>query len=323
MSPENPTQQFARTVTPRRALGCFVLALPFLLTAQSAHAASKDSMKRAAKTACLSGDYTKGVALLAELYVDTNDPIFIFNQGRCFEQSGRYEDAVIRFREYQRKNADAGHQPDAEAEKHIADCLALLDKQKAPAPEQEQGAASAGAKPAATAGEAGTAGASPATSQPPAAPSEPPISPGPASTPAALPPPVPAPDGPSTASPGLSPDEATMPVQKKLGFAAGGLGLAGIGVGVIAYFVAKDYLDKSSSLGCSDASCTGAAKTEYNHAQTAVTVSNVSAVAGGVLVLGGLVLILTSPSATSASHGVALVPIVGPGLGQLALTGRF
>jgi len=323
MSPENPTQQFARTVAYRRALGCFVLVLPFLLARPSAHAASKESMKRAAKTACLSGDYTKGVALLAELYVDTNDPIFIFNQGRCFEQSGRYEDAVIRFREYQRKNTDAGHQPDAEAERHIADCLALLDKQKAPAPEQEQSAASAGSRPTVTAGEVGAVGPFPATSQPPAASPEPPISPGPASTAVVLPPPAPLPAEPSAVNPGLSHDEAPMPVQKKLGFAAGGLGLVGVGVGVIAYLVAKDHLNKSNSLGCSDASCTGAAKTEYNHAQTAVTVGNVSVVAGGVLVLGGLVLILTAPSATAASRGVALVPVVGPGRGHLALTGRF
>jgi hypothetical protein len=70
------------------------------------------------------------VALLAELYVTTNDITFLFNLGRCFEQNGRYEDAIVRCREYQQKNADAGNAPDAEADKHIVKCQALLDKQK-------------------------------------------------------------------------------------------------------------------------------------------------------------------------------------------------
>ena len=87
---------------------CCIFLLPFLVAVQGAQAGSRESKERAAKTACLSGDAAKGVALLAELYVDTNDIIYLFNQGRCFEQNGRYADAIIRFREYQGKNRDAG-----------------------------------------------------------------------------------------------------------------------------------------------------------------------------------------------------------------------
>lgn len=105
------------------ALAC--LALPAV-----ALAAAKDSKERVAKTACLAGDMAKGVALLAELYVSTNDAVYLFNQGRCFEQNGKYEEAMVRFREYQQKKADAGSAPDPEAEKHITKCQALLDKQK-------------------------------------------------------------------------------------------------------------------------------------------------------------------------------------------------
>ena len=70
--------------------------------------------------ACLSGDYTKGVAILSELFVDTKDPTYLFNQGRCFEQNRRYEDAVARFEEYLRiaeGKLDAADR--AAAEKHI------------------------------------------------------------------------------------------------------------------------------------------------------------------------------------------------------------
>jgi len=68
------------------SLRCFTFLLPFLIATQGAQAGGKESKERAAKTACQSGDAAKGVALLAELYVDTNDITFLFNQGRCFEQ---------------------------------------------------------------------------------------------------------------------------------------------------------------------------------------------------------------------------------------------
>ncbi len=57
----------------------------------------------AAKTACGAGEVSLGVRLLAELYTDTNDPIWIFNQGRCYQQNGQVEPGIQRFREYLRK----------------------------------------------------------------------------------------------------------------------------------------------------------------------------------------------------------------------------
>jgi hypothetical protein len=113
-----------------------VLLIPFAILAASGTtwAAGKDSKERAAKTACLAGDYAKGVALLAELYVSTGEAIYLFNQGRCFQQNGKYEEAIVRFREYQRKNIDAGRAPDAVAEKHIADCREQLAQNKPATP---------------------------------------------------------------------------------------------------------------------------------------------------------------------------------------------
>ncbi len=119
-----------------------ILAMP-----EAAWAAGTETKERAAKTACLSGDYAKGVALLAELYVSTNDIAYLFNQGRCFEQNGKYEEAIVRFREFQRKNADAGNPPDAAAERHIADCQALLDKGKPASPVSPTPAVVPGASP--------------------------------------------------------------------------------------------------------------------------------------------------------------------------------
>jgi hypothetical protein len=89
-------------------------------------AATKQAKERAAKKACLNGDPVKGVELLTDLYVDSNDPNYIFNQGRCYEQNDRCEDAINRFREYMRKTGSERDRTDAE--KHIADCEALLAK---------------------------------------------------------------------------------------------------------------------------------------------------------------------------------------------------
>jgi hypothetical protein len=111
-----------------------LIPLAILAASGTARAAGKDSKERAAKTACLAGDYAKGVALLAELYVSTGEAIYLFNQGRCFQQNGKYEEAIVRFREYQRKNADAGRAPDALAEKHIADCREQLAQNKLATP---------------------------------------------------------------------------------------------------------------------------------------------------------------------------------------------
>ncbi len=110
---------------------CVALVAWPLLMARGAQANDTDAKERAAKTACLSGDHAKGIALLSELYVSTNDPVFIFNQGRCFEQNRRYEDAIARFREYLRVDKRARAADKTDARKHISDCEDLLAKQAA------------------------------------------------------------------------------------------------------------------------------------------------------------------------------------------------
>jgi len=84
-----------------------------------------------ARKACLSGDYQTGIAILTDLFIATKDPVMIFNQGRCFEQSSRYEEAITRFDEYLRitKNTDARDRRDAQ--EHIADCQSKLARDSA------------------------------------------------------------------------------------------------------------------------------------------------------------------------------------------------
>jgi hypothetical protein len=97
-----------------------------------AFAASKQAKERTAKKACLAGDPAKGVEILAELYVDTNDITYIFNQGRCFEQNRRYEDAIGRFREYLVKGEKLTADEKAIAQKRIDACESYLPKSEPP-----------------------------------------------------------------------------------------------------------------------------------------------------------------------------------------------
>ena len=110
-------------------LTCALLSAPCLLAPASAHAANRQAQERAARKACLSGDYAKGVSILSDLFVDTKDATYIFNQARCFEQNRRYEDAVARFQEYLRASPDLDASDRAAAEKHITDCQDLVTKQ--------------------------------------------------------------------------------------------------------------------------------------------------------------------------------------------------
>jgi len=109
------------------------LFLSLLLVAPYAQAAGggNEAKERAARKACLRGNTDKGVEILTDLYLDTKDATFIFNQGRCFEQNHKYEDAIARFREYLLKAPNITDADRTETQKHIADCQTYLGKVEA------------------------------------------------------------------------------------------------------------------------------------------------------------------------------------------------
>jgi hypothetical protein len=94
---------------------------------------------------------------LAELYVETRDTNFVYNQARCFEQNARPVDAINRFREYLRVAKDITPAVKADVDKHIVDCRAVQaeqehekEKKAAAAATREQPEAVAPSVPAAT-----------------------------------------------------------------------------------------------------------------------------------------------------------------------------
>lgn len=80
-----------------------------------------------AKKECLAGRLQAGIDVLAELYAETNDANYIYNQARCFEQNNRPDEAIGRFKEYLRKVKALPQAERDEVEGHIKD----LEAQKA------------------------------------------------------------------------------------------------------------------------------------------------------------------------------------------------
>ncbi len=115
-----------------RKFGLFASLAVLATVCVAGPAAGQEVSERAARKACMSGDYQKGVDILSDLFINTRDPAHIYNQGRCYEQNGRCEEAVNRFREYLRTAKNPTVEEKLDTEKHIRDCQGLLGQQKAP-----------------------------------------------------------------------------------------------------------------------------------------------------------------------------------------------
>jgi hypothetical protein len=72
--------------------------------------ASREQREAEARRACAAGQVEKGIDILAELLVELGHPNYVYNQARCYQQNGRAEEAINRFREYLRSapNISAG-----------------------------------------------------------------------------------------------------------------------------------------------------------------------------------------------------------------------
>jgi hypothetical protein len=119
-------------VMSMRKFGLFATLALLAMVCAAAPAAGQEMSERAARKACMSGDYQKGVDILSDLFINTRDAAHIYNQGRCYEQNGRCEEAVNRFREYLRTAKNPTVEEKLDTEKHIRDCQGLLSQPKAP-----------------------------------------------------------------------------------------------------------------------------------------------------------------------------------------------
>jgi len=262
-----------------------------LLFGRPAQAGNPEAKERLAQKACLSGNYQKGVEILSDLYVSTKDPVYIYNQGRCFEQNGRCEDAILRFREYLRKAKRASDEEREEAEKHIAECRALPEnKPAADAPKVE-----------------------PAPVQQPAPVSPREVSPSSVLQPQPAPP-EPAPSAPLEAhqrEPGSRPGQGLRIV----GIACGVLGIGSIATAVYFYTEARSYSDKVSKQHPVN-------PTDVSAGNNAETMQWVFYGIGGAALAAGTVLYVLGWRAGEGGHA-SVAPMVGPGVAGVSARGSF
>jgi hypothetical protein len=132
---------FAAVVCRNLVIVSVVLGLGLGLTAPGVAHAEEASLKdrlKAAKKACVVGDYKTGADKLGDLYVETNDPTLLYNQARCYEQNSQNRQAIDRFREYLRKTgAQLTPESRAEVEQHIAECKARMKEEEKTTPPTE------------------------------------------------------------------------------------------------------------------------------------------------------------------------------------------
>jgi hypothetical protein len=279
-----------------RRLGILTTLLSVLLASSLAHATNREAKERAARKACLSGDYAKGVEILSDLFLDTNDATYIFNQARCFEQNNRCEEAIGPFREYLRKARGLTTEDKADTERHIAGCQALLGLKTSPT----------------SAGDGAITGTPKTEAPAPAAPSATPSPPS-----LVAPPPPDAPE--QVAAANTAQTVATHPGRglRIAGIAFGAIGVVSVGTAIYYYTRAKSYSDKVSGQTVPNSSDLSAGR----HAETMQWVfygAGAAAIATGTLLY---VLGWQAPDAGRAVAGVA--PLLGPGVAGISARGAF
>jgi tetratricopeptide (TPR) repeat protein len=259
-----------------------------VLATQPALASSRQERERAARKACLAGDYAKGIDILSDLFLETQDPVFIFNQARCLEQGQQYKDAIARFQEYLRTGETHRLKPDDEAaaKEHIVACKENLANQTIEA-------------------QAGTAPA-PFTSPRPTPPP-------PAEQTSAAPIP---------ASSVTQPEPQQAPASTRSGLRMAGIVTAAIGVAALGAGVAFNVLANNTA-GDMESTLDGYA-TKKSTRDGYVALAWVGYGAGAACVVAGAVLYgIGRRTGSTSSTNVAFVPTFGSGQAGAALVGAF
>jgi hypothetical protein len=110
----------------RRWFSVAVVGLMIAVSAPARAADNVDAREREARKACFTGDVARGVELLVDLYGETGHPNYIFNQARCFERNGKYDQALLSYEDYLRKATNLPEADRAQVEKSIAELRAKL-----------------------------------------------------------------------------------------------------------------------------------------------------------------------------------------------------
>jgi hypothetical protein len=136
----------------------------------------------------------------------------------------------------------------------------------------------------------------------------------------------PRPPVPSAPEPAPSPRPAAPSTNRVLALVVGGAGLAGIVLGSVYGVTTFSEVNQQNTDCASASSCPNHSKatSDHNAATNDGTISTVAFVAGGALLVTGVALFLTARASDSvATPALVASPILAPGGGGIALSGRF
>lgn len=134
MSSENANRMLISHVIYLTTIALLILILPSELKgAPNTDIApnTRNQKEKAALKACLAGDMKGGIELLAELYADTHDSTYIYNQARCYQQNNEPELALNRFREYLRKGPELSQKEKEALDRNMDECQKLIAERRA------------------------------------------------------------------------------------------------------------------------------------------------------------------------------------------------
>lgn len=116
-----------------------------------------------------------------------------------------------------------------------------------------------------------------------------------------------------------------MSTQKVLGLVVGGVGVAGLAVGGVFGLLTSSSYSSQKDNCASPETCANreGALSDHDSAVTNGTISTIGFIGGGALLVGGAVLFLTAPKASSSSTGLTVAPSVTASEGGFSVRGVF
>jgi hypothetical protein len=273
--------------------GCLTLIVALVAAGTRAQAAPKTREQREAdaRKACAAGRVEAGIEVLAELLTEYSHPNYIYNQGRCYQQNGRAEQAISRFKEYLRAAQDISADERERVERFIKELEA----------EVQASAPSVPPPPPPVTG----------TETPP-----PPVAGEPSAKPAATPPPV---------ELSRKPPPERSGTLRTAAIALGVVGLAGVATGVVSTLQVRSLETEVETARIGQFNGVKLSQ-QQEKARRFETLQWIGYGVGAAAVAGAVVCLImdSGAPAAEASRGVRLAGTIGPdGQPRLVLSGRF
>ncbi len=109
-----------------RRIGIASVVVALALAIVTAPAVAVDGRELMAREEFAAGRYQEALNIFAKLYAETLHPIYLRNVGRCYQNLGDPDKAIISFRDYLRKNKTI----DPEERREIEGFIAEMEEQK-------------------------------------------------------------------------------------------------------------------------------------------------------------------------------------------------